>query len=49
MSDARLAGAQGKLWAERFALDAFPGVVPLVAKLLGMPQDAVRMLDDGER
>lgn len=43
-----LAGAQGKLWAERFELDDFPGVVPLVAKLLGVPQDAVRMLDDGE-
>lgn len=43
-----LAGAAGKVWAERFDLDEFPGVVPLVADLLGVPQDAVVVESDEE-
>lgn len=39
-----LAGASGKLWAERFELDDFPGVIPLVADLLGVPQSEVSIL-----
>lgn len=39
-----LAGANGKLWAERFELDEFPGVIPLVADLLGVPQSDVSIL-----
>lgn len=43
-----LAGAKGKVWAERFDLDEFPGVIPLVADLLGVPQDAVVVESDEE-
>lgn len=39
-----LAGAQGKVWAERFELDDFPGVVPLVADLLKVPTEAVKLV-----
>lgn len=39
-----LAGAQGKVWAERFELDDFPGVVPLVAGLLKVPAEAVKLV-----
>ncbi|WP_309887502.1 hypothetical protein [Archangium sp.] len=39
-----LAGAQGKVWAERFELDDFPGVVPLVADLLKVPTGAVKLI-----
>jgi hypothetical protein len=39
-----LAGAQGKVWAERFELDDFPGVVPLVAGLLKVPTEAVKLV-----
>ncbi|MCY1078228.1 hypothetical protein [Archangium lansingense] len=39
-----LAGAQGKVWAERFELDDFPGVVPLVADLLKVPAEAVKLV-----
>ena len=38
-----LAGAQGKVWAERFQLEDFPGVVPLVASLLKVPLEAVKL------
>ena len=38
-----LAGAQGKVWAERFQLDEFPGVIPLVASLLKVPPEAVKL------
>jgi hypothetical protein len=37
-----LAGPTGKLWAERFELEAFPGVATLVADMLSVPVDAVR-------
>ncbi|ATB33687.1 hypothetical protein [Melittangium boletus] len=38
-----LAGTQGKVWAERFQLDEFPGVIPLVASLLKVPPGAVKL------
>jgi len=46
-----LAGRRGKLWAERFELEDFPGVAALAADVLGVPQDAVRILgsDEDER
>ncbi|QRK14033.1 hypothetical protein JQX13_40965 [Archangium violaceum] len=44
-----LAGAQGKVWAERFELDEFPGVVPLVAGLLKVPAEAVKLIGPGAR
>jgi hypothetical protein len=43
-----LAGPQGKVWAERFELDDFPGVVPLVAGLLEVPAEAVKALGTGD-
>ena len=43
-----LAGPQGKVWAERFELDDFPGVVPLVAGLLEVPVEAVKDLGAGD-
>jgi hypothetical protein len=42
-----LAGTQGKMWAERFELDDFPGVVPLVAELLKVPAEAVKLVGAG--
>lgn len=39
-----LAGREGKLWAERFELETFPGVVALCAEVLGVSEDAVRVL-----
>jgi hypothetical protein len=42
-----LAGAQGKLWAERFELEEFPGVVALVSRLLGVPPGAVQVIGAG--
>jgi hypothetical protein len=42
-----LAGTQGKVWAERFELDDFPGVVPLVANLLKVPAEAVKLVGTG--
>lgn len=42
-----LAGAQGKVWAERFELDDFPGVVPLVAGLLKVPEASVKQVGAG--
>ena len=43
-----LAGGQGKVWAERFDLGEFPGVVPLVARLLRVPATAVKVLRSPE-
>lgn len=37
-----LAGPSGKLWAERFELEAFPGVATLVASTLGVTVESVR-------
>ncbi len=39
-----LAGAKGKVWAERFELDGFPGIVQLVADLLKVPSESVQIL-----
>jgi len=39
-----LAGAQGKLWAERFELEDFPGVVRLVADLLKVSPRSVKVV-----
>ncbi len=39
-----LAGAAGKLWAERFELDDFPGIGALVAEVLGVPLEDVEVL-----
>jgi hypothetical protein len=38
-----LASATGKVWADRFELDGFPGIVPLVADLLKVPPEAVQL------
>jgi hypothetical protein len=39
-----LAGAQGKVWAGRFELDEFPGIVQMVADLLKVSPEAVRLV-----
>jgi hypothetical protein len=39
-----LAGSRGKVWAERFELDDFPGIVRLVADLLKVPPEAVKLI-----
>jgi hypothetical protein len=39
-----LAGGQGKVWAGRFDLKDFPGIVRLVAKLLDVPTEAVKLV-----
>ncbi|EAU64351.1 hypothetical protein STIAU_6518 [Stigmatella aurantiaca DW4/3-1] len=39
-----LAGSKGKVWAERFELDDFPGIVQLVAGLLKVPPEAVKLM-----
>ncbi|MBN1206858.1 MAG: hypothetical protein JXB05_18385 [Myxococcaceae bacterium] len=39
-----LAGATGKVWAERFELDDFPGIVRLVADLLKVAPEAVQLV-----
>ncbi|MFP2927068.1 hypothetical protein ACLESO_18070 [Pyxidicoccus sp. 3LG] len=39
-----LAGAKGKVWAGRFELDEFPGIVRMVADLLKVPPEAVRLV-----
>lgn len=43
-----LAGSRGKLWAERFELDDFPGVAALVAEVLSVPLEEVRVLGQEE-
>lgn len=39
-----LASAQGKLWAERFEVDAFPGIAALAASVLQVPVESVRIV-----
>lgn len=39
-----LAGPKGKIWADRFDLDDFPGVREQVAKALGVPLDDVEVI-----
>jgi hypothetical protein len=41
---ALLAGPEGKVWAEQFDLDAFPGVSAIVASALGIPVSEVEVL-----
>lgn len=43
-----LAGKNGKLWAERFTLEEFPGVKALVADLLEVPQEQIELLGGGD-
>ncbi|MGQ0506600.1 MAG: hypothetical protein ACT4TC_14905 [Myxococcaceae bacterium] len=43
-----LAGSSGKIWAERFELDQFPGVEPLVARLLKVPTARVKVIPPAE-
>ncbi|MFZ5470502.1 MAG: hypothetical protein ACOZIN_13785 [Myxococcota bacterium] len=42
-----LAGSAGKVWAERFELNTFPGVVPLVARVLGVPEASIELVEGG--
>jgi hypothetical protein len=42
-----LAGTNGRVWAERFELDDFPGIPKLVAKLLGVPLEDVALVGPG--
>lgn len=39
-----LAGPRGKIWADRFELDAFPGVVPLAAAELEVSESDVKVV-----
>jgi hypothetical protein len=39
-----LASATGKVWADRFELDGFPGIVQLVADQLKVPPEAVQLV-----
>ncbi|MHB8872295.1 MAG: hypothetical protein ACYC8T_01285 [Myxococcaceae bacterium] len=39
-----LAGTAGRVWAERFEIDDFPGVPELVAKLLSVPIEDVELV-----
>ncbi|HVE81584.1 MAG TPA: hypothetical protein VND93_02000, partial [Myxococcales bacterium] len=43
-----LAGASGKLWAERFELQGFPGPRKLLADLLQLPESEVRVLGEDQ-
>jgi len=46
---ALLAGPDGKLWAEQFELDAFPGVAAGAATALGLQAAELDLLEPGER
>lgn len=39
-----LAGANGKLWADRFELNAFPGIKALLSQLLGVPESKIEVV-----
>jgi hypothetical protein len=43
-----LAGPQGKLWADRFTLDDFPGVPKLLADTLGVSLEKVSAVEPGD-
>ena len=45
---ALLAGPAGKVWADQFELDTFPGVSAVVAAALGVPASEVELLDSWE-
>jgi hypothetical protein len=40
-----LAGPAGKIWAERFELDEFPGVRGLVSELIGVPIEDIEVME----
>lgn len=40
-----LAGPRGKVWADRFELENFPGPIPLLAAQLGVPKERVERAD----
>jgi hypothetical protein len=42
-----LAGPQGKLWAERFTLEVFPGARELLAQALGVLPEAIEVVEPG--
>jgi len=44
-----LAGDKGKLWAERFELETFPGLQALVGQVLNVPPGSVEILGPGAR
>jgi hypothetical protein len=46
---ALLAGPTGKVWADQFELDAFPGVSAVVAIALGIPTSEVEVLNPWEQ
>jgi hypothetical protein len=43
-----LAGPSGKLWAERFELDSFPGPAALLARTLDVPVESVEIVPPGQ-
>jgi hypothetical protein len=45
---ALLAGPEGKVWADQFVLDAFPGVEEVAAQALGIEAGAVELIDPEE-
>lgn len=40
-----LAGPTGKIWAERFELDEFPGIRALVSELMGVPIEQIEVVE----
>jgi hypothetical protein len=40
-----LAGSAGKIWAERFELDEFPGIRALVSELMGVPIEQIEVVE----
>ena len=38
-----LAGPTGKIWADRFELDEFPGIKGFISELMGVPYDDVEV------
>lgn len=40
-----LAGPKGKIWAERFELDEFPGIRALVSELMGVPIEQIEVVE----
>jgi hypothetical protein len=44
-----LAGAKGKVWAERFDVDQFEGVQALVSRVLSVPTERVQLVGQGGR
>lgn len=40
-----LAGNSGKIWADRFELDEFPGIRALVSELMGVPIEQIEVIE----